>query len=1362
MILKNTGEFILTLLAALPFLFLALRSGRINLDHKERGHQFILPFIALLYSIVMIIFLNQVTNWLVGLVGSLGGILPMIPRVGSGLYSLWKPFYSMLHAGYGIQLLFDTFFMLGFCILKRLLLPIIRKYWHRWRTLYNYTTGYFYDELGRRTVLRQEYSNLRDMLRVCYGVSVVLGYLTGVLSYIFSDSLAFAFPFYPVFAIIVIGEIWFFLDGRSFDEYSFSGEPGDDPNIADVDCEDLLKDLGRVFRDRVNLADSRPRSAAARKRHDWEKELMDGDDLDRITGSYFAAMKSSGEYVQPDYVQAARDVLHGKNILVHNPFYRDMTRYLLLPIFHALLNNHACLIICGRMTDENDIIRWLQDGIREVTNLPKLWNIRALDEKNSAGFTDIGILGFERLYDMDSIRSNHSFFERTTLVIMLEPSNLLGTGQMGLRSVVEYCEAEQKQVSYCALDRNADGLVDALSHVIRQSVTEVVASQTTDSAYCRMFWRAEGPGVQTRILPRISHYMGIGGEISAQAMHNGVPNVHWFSGSKIPLLDLRWNIQQYFAPICRYIHSPQEQEELTERFHFHDNLWQADLLTDAFVIAEDEFCNVFEMSRTFAARIRHKGFVNILSEAYMLRDYMCANQELFTNDPKAIPSIVPDYARTERNFVFRTLIRMASDDVFESDLQKELSLHGHETKNAYETFRKLVILHTGKEDIRIRTHHNEGRVGFSSYSKFSYSVDKSELDDILHAALKTAHYVVENEQTERYPIGNRLMDHIEQTLLPGQFFCYDGKYYQVRSISPQSGIIVRRSGDHINGRVYYRQLKDYQIKLRQQQEDARDIRGMQLRSCFADMAVRTDGYLEMPAANALPQATVIRLDNVRIRQINYKELLIVQLADASPEICFTICVLLNELFRTLYPNEADYITVVTEHLPESVRSHSDYADRLRVLVPGLQVDKGEQNCIYFIEDSNIDLGLLVSIERNFVRILEIITDYLDWYLDPKRPKGDDAVYGNKGEAEDENDIEESDGSDETDGSEKAEGSDAAGNAVKEQQEHTGTVAAGDTIFAAYDLLPSEVAKGDVEGEDEELIDAEGIRSALLKRMEYLAFGYSQTDTPEWLNLEETFQYLTDRRFHESNLQRTRKKPKEFDEGSTYDPHQPGVHYCDFCGAILEPDHYDVLKDGRERCPECSATAIKTGKQFKKVFSVTLDEMERSLNIKINVPIKVRMVNARKVNDGFGMKPFEPTPGFDGRVLGFAEKSRKGYRLLVESGAPEWTMKSTLVHELTHIWQFENWKDDELEKITGGSPDLRSFLLEGMAVWTEVQYLMCMGQKDRAIRYKRNRDMDPSVYGAGMKAFIASYPVQDKTNIPLKKSPFGKFPPIRLK
>ena len=1314
---------IMALIASvIPFVLITLRSSRINLPRAERGHQFLMPILAIIYCIPTMLTVNHIADMMIRLTQFFANIVQFVPGIGGILNRFFERVYSAMHLGYGVQLAANTMVMAGFCILKQVAIPILRKLWSRWRGLYRITAGRFYTERGNRSVLQARFANMRTLFNVLYISTVLMAAIDCILVIVFSDSSAFQFPFYPVFAVIVMGEIAFFLNGATLREQGLVPSEEEDDEEEDVDCEELIKEFEKRFKDRIELGDHIPEASADKNEHSWEMELAESDSLDQIAGAYFNAMTKSGEVLNSDYVSAARSLLHGNSVLIYNPFYHDLTAYLLLPIFHELLNHHSCLIVCGRLTNEADIVEWIRDGIQDVTNLPKLWNIAELSgHEKSRQEIDIGVLGFENLYNLENLKENKEFFKKISLVILLEPSNLLGTGQIGLRSVVQYCEADGKELTYCALDRNADGLVDALSHAVRQSITEVIASPTPVSPYCRMFWRAEGPGVQTRILPRISHYLGIGGEIGAFAMNKGVPEVNWYSGSKMPLADMRWNVQQYYAPICQYIHAPREQIELDERFHFYESLWQAEFTSNAFIIVEDEFCNVFEMARTFAARIQDRGFIHVLSENYLLRDYMCGNKELFTNDPKAIPAIVPDYARTERNFVIRTLLLMATDAVDEQTLSRELSLHGYETKFPLEEFCRLITKNIGIEDpiSKIQTIRDTVTDGVSRISRFSYTANRDFVESVFDSALKSAHYVIENEQIDANPMGNRLIGHISQTLLPGQFFCYQGKYYQVKEISPENGIIVRRAADHITGRCYYRQLRDYAIRNIEYGTSSRDLRGIDILSGYADFTVTTDGYLEMKDRSRLKEASCVRMDHRISREMAHKEFLQLRMEDAAPEVRFTIAVLLNELFPTIYPNENGYLTATVNELTPASAEDPIWAERGKAVLPFLKCDVADSKSIFLIEDSTIDLGLLVSMERNLQRIFEILADYLDWYLDPERAKT----------AEDDES-----GTDE------------------EAAESNGDIAAEGAVLAA-----SSVAVDDVEGEDEEALGSEELEAADLEHADFLYYGYQEV--PAWLSLETTLEYLRQHQFDDSNLHRSRKKEETFDEGSDYDPRQPGVHYCDFCGKPLMPETYDILKDGRERCPECSADAVKTSRQFKAVYKETLEEMERVFDIKYDKPIKVRMANAKKVNDGFNA-PFKPTPQMDSRVLGYAQRKGQALKILVENGAPRWSMKSTLVHELAHIWQYSNWSDEDIERWRAKhGPDGYANLMEGMAVWSEVQYLVSVGEKERAIRYKRNREQEDSPYGIGMNRYLEKYPVKNQPARKRKEGPFGKFPPI---
>ena len=137
---------------------------------------------------------------------------------------------------------------------------------------------------------------------------------------------------------------------------------------------------------------------------------------------------------------------------------------------------------------------------------------------------------------------------------------------------------------------------------------------------------------------------------------------------------MKWFLGQYYQNFCKYTNLPVSQESIYRHFEFQPNLWQCDREKIKFLIAEDEFCNLFEAMRLFETRACEEGVINIISEEYLLRGYMLDHVFTFQSDAKAIPSIVPDYARTERNVFLRLLMLMSEEPVKESDIVAELRL----------------------------------------------------------------------------------------------------------------------------------------------------------------------------------------------------------------------------------------------------------------------------------------------------------------------------------------------------------------------------------------------------------------------------------------------------------------------------------------------------------------------------------------------------------------------------------------------------------------------------------------------------------------------------------------------------------------
>lgn len=268
---------------------------------------------------------------------------------------------------------------------------------------------------------------------------------------------------------------------------------------------------------------------------------------------------------------------------------------------------------------------------------------------------------------------------------------------------------------------------------------------------------------------------------------------------------------------------------------------------------------------------------------------------------------------------------------------------------------------------------------------------------------------------------------------------------------------------------------------------------------------------------------------------------------------------------------------------------------------------------------------------------------------------------------------------------------------------------------------------------------------------YLAFGGSPTG--QRVQAAETLAYLRSLGFGGGYLEQARAAVDAAHERRfQFEP--LNANYCDFCFAKLMGGEYDRLRDGRERCIRCSRTVVSSSERFVEVFLETRRNLETAFAITISAAMTVRMVNAREIARRTG-ETFQPTPGVDARVLGFATASRAGYSLYIENGSPKLAAITTIAHELTHIWQYRNWDDKEIGARYGAAHRLA--VSEGMATWAQIQYLLDIREYEYADRQEAYAEQRTDEYGVGFRVFRDRYPL-DRTGSVDRDSPFrGAIP-----
>lgn len=1402
---------LLSILGSIIFVVVATVLLRvINLSRINRSKQFLSTIFSPIYAVISFLLIHAFQNKLLAF----------------SFYSDLQPVYK--------NLLLNSAIVVVFLIIKAILLPIMALLWNNETIEQTSEHWYVLDPDYDIWFLKPETENVQKLYSALgYAVSFICILVFVVSHFVYKNGVTIIAL--PAIALVVITEFSSFLFGYTKEAYLrlIGGE-----DISSTHRGAYFK-LRNIFDDIFHQNELFSLTGNDFKGKDGASVYIQNmesseDRIDRLVGGFFSHMNQKTGFYDVDLVSATSQMLHGESVVILDPFYRDLGDYLLLPIMNSLINDKKCLVIVGRQPLTQDIIEWLRMITKNYSKTKNLWKVGELTTRKPN--CEIGVLPFSGIYDTNLITKNKEFLDNVDFVIFIEPSKLLSTFQTGLGILADRINEHNKPV-YCICDHNVDGLVDTVSHVLHINLTNVFAQPTPRTVYSAMGWDSAGDFIRQKLFGKQTRFLGNGAELAAVALRNQVRHVSWFSSEKAPVKDIKWITGQYYPLISKYSHLPSQQSSIDDRITFSCNLWESDVTTESFVIAEDEFCNMFETVRLYLSRGKEQSFVNVISENYLLRDYMRLNSKLFISDPKAIPAIAPAYVKTERNTVLKLILMMASEELPEEAVKHELTLIDTTNEDRgmldiYNWLSELIKKYTFNEVNVVSVLPKTDREVIIPEEHRYYSISPEDFATYFSRSLMNAYFVVEDEKFGTEYIDARLFEHICQLVMPGQYVTYGGKYYKVHALLPKVGCVLHRASDEYFERLYYRQIRTYHIGESTEIVNSKKISDVELSTVRLNFSCDTSGYIELKNNCDLRTAKIIDLSSdpgidVFHREYKNKVALKIVLPETDKDIRFTISMLMSELFRTLFPDSWQYLAVLS--------SRPDIIDGM-LKTFGYSIDGNyDENAIYVIEDSNSDLGLIEAVENNIIRIFEILTDYLDWHFEeitkPAEPEikrtrayrvdvensqekkqknllrrvgfairnAFGGIFGKKTKEEEPVTVEnaaeptekEIGSSDEQ--KKPADPSKPFVEIENKEQKLAPIESDVDVEFIVPDVdSKTESDKSDAEEskqdetketvdisippeeqivihqDGEDLFSADGvsddldvlmpIRPSKYQKECFLKLGFDEIDSR--LRIEDVRSYLSSRGWSNNALTKARKRD---DEGFNYFD-MDSVQCCDFCRRPLTGVSYDRLTDGRICCSDCSTTAINDVAEFRKVYHDTERLMKEIFNIKFPVNITIRTTDAKTIAKHAG-SVYTPTTKFANRVLGFAQRKHGKYVLYIENGSPRIAAVSTIAHELTHIWQYLNWKDDEIiGKYNMSMPECtlrcRDIVYEGMAVWAQVQLLYCMGETSYAQVLDQMSEARRDVYGRGFYLYKDLYGLKTNGETP-EGTPFMGSPVLEV-
>ena len=503
--IKNILEIAKMLLAILPFVILCIASEKTNLSKSDRSRQFLMPILALVYVIVAMLLMDKLNDWLIKFINklpqwisSLSDLSWMPQAIGSVFVTVgsWlKNLIASLNLSFWIFFISNTVILFVYLFVKEICMGLIKAFIKPEGALHTKVAEYFYEFFKEKNIwcIKESYVQVRSLFKVFYYGSCVLSSILMIVSrYLFFEGLIKS-VFYPVFGVIVVGELYFYLSGATRREYS-EDILGEDENAYKIVNYSLLrKFLRTLFGDKLLTENTSINNELLNPVTTDEvlSELEKNEDPKVISfAAYFTALHKAGFRIDHNYLNSSLDMLNGKSVLFNNPFYNDLIPYAFYPMNRTLLSHRKVLVVLGRHSIEDDIKEWIEKGVEAITNIPFMWNVGVLTEDKQD--LDIGIVTRSDVLNMELHEANTEFLENVGMFVIIEPSKLISTAQIGLNLLVKKCNAEEdKNIVYCMCDKNCDGLVDAMSHVLMTSFTEVSATKKHNGTSSYMCWEAD-------------------------------------------------------------------------------------------------------------------------------------------------------------------------------------------------------------------------------------------------------------------------------------------------------------------------------------------------------------------------------------------------------------------------------------------------------------------------------------------------------------------------------------------------------------------------------------------------------------------------------------------------------------------------------------------------------------------------------------------------------------------------------------------------------------------------------------------------------------------------------------------------------
>ena len=987
------------------------------------------------------------------------------------------------------------------------------------------------------------------------------------------------------------------------------------------------------------------------------------------------------------FQNALISLLNGNSINVRDYIQGEFLIYLAAYMNFYISQEKTFMILCKSKTEAALIKRELAKALNQINKIYSIWKIADIDGADSNEEMSILVCSYRDFVNHRLIDKRADFFADLSAVVLCDSVEFCAQGNVQKEIVFAELSKVRHFIQFILMSEiDSDSLRTSFEYYTNQELHPFKNDQLRNRLYL-MLWaedsiykiqQAQGiGGIQ-------SPYLGVSIPLALLAVKYDFPRVKIFSSDGKGYHTYQDAMTMSYQEILGYLGCG---VDLNKMLVFNSFSLAKRQEMEMLILYDSEY----NFLNTLWAWMKYGGtdatMIHVISPAYMLREYFAANlneEILRNNDFDAFISYRSGLKTTR---FLALLLELCNAGVDETELMKKNQEYGWGYENVTELLSDCLrdVLNTKEfynifECFRFEEEYPFDMEKDCYVHKTIVKLSDENIRRRIKGKLEFTKLVSKNNVVEELPV---LKGNAYNTYLRGQVVPINGHMHRILNV--KDGMVFVEQTMPTDKRDYL-QVSEFAFSNMRKTDECVDMDVLDFNLYSADVERKIYGYwaslqdvaFRKPGALRLydvkdlnEQPVSVHHHNIQVLQMKLRK---DQFGERAKEAELLIAFMLREMFKTLYPVNHRNLFAVTEFDSESDywdrlfedSEHAQLEDKVRSIVSfSKNIDTGEDDneeyiCIYVVEFSSLEMGILTSLSTNYMKVFQMMASYLEWYL----------KENTQSTAEKEK---------ETGGSENT--SMESGDSDIQQTEEQDTVMGREKKAVYLNLGGEDIAP-------------------CFAPEEVLAFCRRILSSHEKPRL-------------------TERKGVSVKE----------AYVCSFCGKTSIFSYH--MDDGRKMCRSCKQQQIGQREEIKELYLETVDFLCKGYKIRLRKNIHLRLKSAEAIRE-------HCKSSGGGRILGFYQ--HKNHELWIEARGPKNAVRDTMIHELTHAWQFDNLN---VKRLYNKHPKDALKILEGHASYMEVDAMRKLGEDEYADYLEAQLMLRNDEYGEGFRMLKKEFEAKEQ-------------------